>query len=168
MKKDLRIHPKSQGHFFRYALDEFILDTQARQLAPATTEFYRLKLRPFIAYCVEHGAPNLEQVTSALIKQFMLAMSARGCTTQTVTISARTVRAFLNFCVRDGMIENQPLRSRQAAQGRPHHQRRPNHRRGQVSAQGMPGQPTRLCPVSLSAGHRRARALNWWPSASVT
>ena len=39
----------------------------------------------------------------------MLAMSARGCTTQTVTISARAVRAFLNFCVRDGMIETNPF-----------------------------------------------------------
>ena len=39
----------------------------------------------------------------------MLAMSARGCTTQTVTINGRAIRAFLNFCVRDGMIEANPF-----------------------------------------------------------
>ena len=64
MKNDLGIRAESRTTLLGYALDEFILNAQSRQLAPASIKFYRKYLNPFVAYCAEQGAPDLHLVTA--------------------------------------------------------------------------------------------------------
>lgn len=109
MPDDLGIPAHVSGTLLGHALDDFLLDCRARQLAPATIDFYRTKLVPFNAFCAEHGTYTVEAVTSSLLKRFMLAMTDRGCQPQTVCVNMRSVRAFLNYCQRDGILENNPF-----------------------------------------------------------
>ena len=53
--------------------------------------------------------PIWRDVTTIIIKRYMLEMSERGCKAQTVALQARAVRAFLNYCKRDGLIEENPF-----------------------------------------------------------
>lgn len=109
MPDDLGIPAHVSGTLLGHALDDFLLDCRARQLAPATIDFYRTKLVPFNAFCAEHGTYTVEAVTSSLLKRFMLAMTDRGCQPQTMCVNMRSVRAFLNYCQRDGILENNPF-----------------------------------------------------------
>jgi len=80
-----------------------------RRLTPATRDFYRRKLRLFIRWLEENDTQELHQLTAHHIRQFLVSIMQRELSAQYQNNLARAIRAFLNYCVRDGLIEVSPF-----------------------------------------------------------
>jgi integrase/recombinase XerD len=87
----------------------FLLDCEARRLTPATREFYRAKLAVFVRWCAEEHIENLNELTAHHIRRFLVHILRRGLSGQYQHNLARAIRAFLNYCVRDDLLETSPF-----------------------------------------------------------
>lgn len=93
----------------RDALDIFLLDCEARRLTAGTRQFYRSKLRVFLAWCDDEGVEQLDRLSAHDIRRFLVHIQRRGLSSQYQHNLARAIRAFLNFCVRDELLERSPF-----------------------------------------------------------
>lgn len=91
------------------ALSIYILDAQARNYSPKTIEFYRCRVGGFIAWLAGQNVNTVLAVDAAHIRAY-LAQRTDQVSATTVHTEARAIRAFLNFCVREGWIEHSPQR----------------------------------------------------------
>jgi integrase/recombinase XerC/integrase/recombinase XerD len=91
------------------ALDLFLLDCEARQFTAHTLRFYRGRLGLFVAWCVEHDAPALGDVGAPTIRRFIVDLARRKLSSAYVHGFARAIRAFLNYCVRDELLDISPF-----------------------------------------------------------
>ena len=96
-------------HLFSDAFDMFLLYCEARRLTPATREFYRIKLGLFIRWCESEGVHALHELTAHHIRRYLVHLSRRKLSSQYQHNLARAIRAFLNYCVRDELLEKSPF-----------------------------------------------------------
>lgn len=96
-------------HQFSDAFDMFMLDCEARRLTPATRQFYHYKLAPFIRWCEAEGLGHLRELTAHHIRRYLISIARRNLSSQYQHNIARSLRAFLNYCVRDELIEKSPF-----------------------------------------------------------
>jgi integrase/recombinase XerD len=90
-------------------LDMFLLDCEARRLTPSTRQFYRAKLSVFLAWCDDQPVEQIGQLTAHHIRQFLVHIQRRDLSSQYQHNLAQAIRAFLNFCVRDELLEQSPF-----------------------------------------------------------
>ena len=90
-------------------LDMFLLDCEARRLTPQTLTFYKQKLSVFVHWCEEQQLQGLDDLTARELRQFLVSIQRRGLSSQYQHNLARAIRAFLNFCVRDELIDESPF-----------------------------------------------------------
>lgn len=90
-------------------LDLFLLDCEARRLTEATRQFYKTKLSVFIRWCAEQDVTNLGQVSAHDIRRFLVSIQRRQLSGEYQHGLARAIRAFLNYCVRDELIDKSPF-----------------------------------------------------------
>lgn len=90
------------------AIAAFLLDAQARNLAPRTIQFYETEIDRFFAWLVAQGAPTLERVTADHLRAYIVAEQQRGMAPATVAASMRALLRFFNFCVEDGHLPTSP------------------------------------------------------------
>ena len=90
-------------------LDMFLLDCEARRLTPQTLTFYKQKLSVFVRWCEEQQLHGLDDLTARELRQFLVSIQRRGLSSQYQHNLARAIRAFLNFCVRDELIDESPF-----------------------------------------------------------
>lgn len=99
-----------RGTFTLYdCLDMFLLDCEARRLTPSTRQFYRAKLSVFLAWCDEQPVEQIGQLTAHHIRQFLVHIQRRDLSSQYQHNLARAIRAFLNFCVLDELLDQSPF-----------------------------------------------------------
>ena len=91
------------------ARDLFILDCEARCLAPATRSFYTRKLRLVIRWMHAENVFNVEDVTPHHIRRYLVSIAARGLSSRHQHNLARAMRAFFNYLVRDGLLKESPF-----------------------------------------------------------
>ena len=91
------------------ALDLFLLDGASRRLAQSTLKFYESKVSIFIRWCHEADVTDLNALTAHDIRRFLVHIYQRGLSSQYQNNLARAIRAFLNYCVRDELIETSPF-----------------------------------------------------------
>lgn len=92
-----------------FALREFLLEGKARQFTPATLAHYRGRLGEFVRFASDHGAVSVGDVTPSLLRAYLVYLQGRGLASNTQHTHARVVRAFLNFCRREGLIADSPF-----------------------------------------------------------
>lgn len=90
--------------------DSFILSLQAARRSPRTIEYYREKLYPFIVWLEAHSISQVSQITPEHIRTFLLEREQAGRSALTIHHHAATIKAWLNFCVSDGIINASPMR----------------------------------------------------------
>ena len=105
-------------HNFFDVFDMFLLDCEARRLTPATREFYRIKLGLFFRWCEAEGLHALHELTAHDIRRYLVHIVRRKLSSQYQHNLARCIRAFLNFCVRDELIEVSPFNKVQMPRSR--------------------------------------------------
>lgn len=91
------------------ALREFLLEGQARQFTRATLDHYRGRLGGFVRWAEAEGCPHIGAVTPSLLRAYLVHLQSRGLASNTQHTHARALRAFLNFCKREGMIDANPF-----------------------------------------------------------
>lgn len=96
-------------HLFVTALDLFFLDCEARRLTDQTLSFYRAKLSLFIRWCEADGLETVEDLTAHHIRRYLVDLHRRDLSSQYQHDIARAIRAFLNYCVRDEILEKSPF-----------------------------------------------------------
>lgn len=101
----------SEQHWptLNFALREFLLEGQARQFTAPTIEHYRGRLGAFVRWAEQQDAFTLRDVTPSLLRAYLVYLQARGLASNTQHTHARALRAFLNFCRREGLIDESPF-----------------------------------------------------------
>lgn len=92
-----------------YALREFLLEGKARQFTPATLAHYRGRLGEFLRFAADQDVTTVGDVTPTLLRAYLVRLQERGLASNTQHTHARAVRAFLNFCKREGLIAVSPF-----------------------------------------------------------
>lgn len=89
------------------ALELFLLDREAQNLADKTLKTYRLRLGRFVAWCTDHSLTDVADLTSTHIRQFQAELVK---TLADVTAKNRMVdvKTFLRFCVDERIIDTSP------------------------------------------------------------
>ena len=93
------------------ALETFLLDCRARRFSPRTIEHYQTRIGAFAAFLHEQGVSTLAEIKSSHIRFYIIHLQDRDLSSHTVHTCARAVRAFLNFCVREQLLSESPMRN---------------------------------------------------------
>lgn len=78
-------------------VDEFINDRRSQNIASSTIQFYKKKLSEFERYCLLFGITFVEEITTDLIRSFLLHLQEKGHNSGGVHTYYRSIKAFLNF-----------------------------------------------------------------------
>lgn len=92
-----------------YGYDLFVLDCQSRRLTDGTLQFYKAKLCPFIRWCQGQGIEYLPDIEAVHIRKYLVSIAERDLSEQYQDNIARAIRAWLNYCIRDELIEKNPF-----------------------------------------------------------
>jgi site-specific recombinase XerD len=103
------------------AYETFLLDCQTRGLRPATLLVYRRQIGTFIQFCDTLGASELDQVDTHLLRTYITRLIAREMKPASIRTAAHVLRAWLNFCIAEGLTvaETHLRRVRTPSLGRP-------------------------------------------------
>lgn len=91
------------------AFDLFILECQSRRFTAHTLRFYRGRLHLFLRWCDQHEICLLSELTHHHIRRYLVELDEGGVSSAYHHSHARAIRAFLNYCVRDDLIEVSPF-----------------------------------------------------------
>ncbi len=91
-------------------LDSFLIDCRARRLAAGTIDFYRAKLRVFLAYLQGEEVQTVDAITPAVIRAYLAGMQDRGLKAHTQHASARAIRTWCNWLAAEGEIAQSPMK----------------------------------------------------------
>ena len=91
------------------AAELFILDGQAQRFTDSTIAFYRYRMRYLLRWCAAANLTHLHELTHIQIKRYIAQEIDRGMSSHYVHSTARAVRTFCNFCVRDGLLDVSPF-----------------------------------------------------------
>lgn len=92
------------------AYEAFLLDCEARRLSPKTLRYYRQQLEPFLEALKGQGIKTPGQITANHVRRYYVLLQRRGLAEASVHAAARAIRAFCNFMVYEGMLEESPLK----------------------------------------------------------
>lgn len=93
----------------KIAFEMFILDCQSRRFTPHTLRFYRGRLGLWLRWCEQREIADLERLTHHHIRQYLVDLDQSGVSSAYHHSHARAIRAFLNYCVRDDLLELSPF-----------------------------------------------------------
>lgn len=102
--------PKAQSIKISDAYTAYRLDAQARGVTPQTLRTYTNRIEPFIRWCEAQGVTTLQAITPTLARSYLVHLQERNLSSYTVNGIGRAVRAFINFCVAEGMLAESPMR----------------------------------------------------------
>lgn len=103
--------PKTQdrGLSIISAIDTFLLDCAARRLTRQTRAGYKRKLGVVLRWCEQNQITYVTELTTTGLRRFMVELADRNLSGQYQHNIARSLKAFLNFCVREGILEHSPF-----------------------------------------------------------
>ena len=87
----------------------FLVDRQARGFTPSTLLYYRQKLGAFISWAGTQQVGNVNELTAAVIRRYLVHLQERGLKDMTVIGAARALRAFCNFLCEEGWVARSPM-----------------------------------------------------------
>lgn len=93
---------------FSEAIELHQLDCRSQRFTPKTVDTYKQRLTIFMRFA---GDLPLNKVTPAILRAYLIDMQDRGLSSMYQVSMFRTLRAFLNYCVRDELIEKSPMKS---------------------------------------------------------
>lgn len=92
------------------AYETFMLDAKARRCTNRTLEHYKHRIGAFIRFLDDQKVNNLSEISSTHIRSHLIALQDRGLTSHSQHAAARAIRAWLNFCVREELLTDSPMK----------------------------------------------------------
>jgi integrase/recombinase XerD len=90
----------------RDAYTDFILSRQAMNAAPATLDFYKHTVSPFLCWLEQQSITTPQEVTARYIRQYLAELVDKGKADTTVRDHARAIRTLVIFWRVEGYIQN--------------------------------------------------------------
>lgn len=87
----------------------FLVDGQARNLAPGTLRFYRQKLYPLVDYLKRLGVVMADDVTTAHLRLWLVHLQEHAHTPGGVHGFFRAAKAFFTWLMREGILTHNPM-----------------------------------------------------------
>lgn len=91
------------------AIELHVIDCQAQRFTKDTLRFYRGRLRLLSRWCNSASIIHIDELSHIHLRKFLAGEAERGMSACYVHGTARAIRAFLNFCVKDELIESSPF-----------------------------------------------------------
>lgn len=91
-------------------LHSFLLDCEARRLAPGTLAFYREKLTPFVAFLAAQGVGDVAEIAPGHVRAHLVHLQTAGHNAGGQHAAARAIRAWLNFLTAEGDLPDSPMK----------------------------------------------------------
>lgn len=88
----------------------FILECQSRHLSSHTLRFYNGRFTLILRWCDEQSVIYLDELTHHHIRQYLVDVQKRNVSSIYLFDFAKALKAFLNYCVRDELIEVSPMK----------------------------------------------------------
>ena len=89
----------------KFAFDDFIEDRKFNNTTESNISSYRYMVKPFIEYCVENGAINVEDVTRQHLKSYLMQYQQKGRKSNSINTIILRVKAFFNYLVEEGIVK---------------------------------------------------------------
>lgn len=89
----------------KFAFEDFIADRKFNNTTEANIVSYRYMIKPFIEYCIEEGAINIEDVTRIHFKNFLIMAQQQNKKPHTINTIILRTKAFFNYCVEEGYVQ---------------------------------------------------------------
>lgn len=78
-------------------IEAFLIDRKAQNLTPGSVVFYQQKLKIFSDYCEAQALTQIDQITPAFIREFLIVLEERGYTPGGIHCVYRSLKAFLRW-----------------------------------------------------------------------
>lgn len=91
------------------AVNSFIIDRKAKRCTPRTLEHYQIRLGGFSRFLTSHNIHHISAITPTHIRLYYIHLQAKELSSHTVHTCARAIRAFLNFCVKEELLDKSPM-----------------------------------------------------------
>ena len=93
--------------------DQFIEYLQSeKRFSPLTVEAYANDMSQFVDYLQkEYESDDLTQVTTAMVKSFIVTLKEEGLANRSINRKISTLRTFYKYCLREELIEKSPMTS---------------------------------------------------------
>jgi site-specific recombinase XerD len=88
----------------RDAYTDFFLSRQAKQVSPATLEFYKYTVGVFLAWAETQGIGSPEDVTARNVRAYLASLTDRGLADSSIAEHATAIRTLLKFWNREGYL----------------------------------------------------------------
>lgn len=92
----------------KFAIQEFYDDREYNNLSQRTVEGYREILSQFYDYCVKEDVVDVHDITTRLIKDYIVYYRKKGNNPTTTNTKLRRIKTFLNFLVAEEIIKENP------------------------------------------------------------
>jgi len=93
------------------AVNQFLLDCEARNLTPATLRFYWQRLGGFVAYLEAQNVTAPQNITPAHIRVFLASFPERELSPYYAHQHARAIKTLCGFLLREGVLDASPMRT---------------------------------------------------------
>jgi len=97
---------RTESQSLSQALDSFLADAAARRLAPKTISYYQFEISRFIT---SSSVQTLSELEASHIRTYLSELNKRGLKGSSVHASARALKAWLNWCVRESLLSANPM-----------------------------------------------------------
>jgi integrase/recombinase XerC len=98
-----------------WAVDEFVASLAGA--SAHTVEAYEADVRQFVAWAERGGCPTPEQLDRATLRRYLAYLTTRQFARRSIARKAASLRAYLRFLARRGVISTDPGRSLRAPKG---------------------------------------------------
>jgi len=92
------------------SLSAFLLDREAARCTPKTLEHYHYTCGTFVAWLRDQGIADVAQIGPQHIRAYLVSLQRRGLKDTTQHAHARGIKAWLNWLVREGDLNESPMR----------------------------------------------------------
>lgn len=93
----------------RFAYEEFKSEKEFENLSKNTMNSYEILFKDFLSWCDTEGLERVEQLSGRVLKRYLnVCKLERGNNPTTINTKRKQFRAFFNFLVSEGIVDNNP------------------------------------------------------------
>lgn len=89
----------------KFAYDDFIADRKFNNTTQANINSYKYMIKPFIEYCIDEGAINVEDVKRNHLKNYLVMCQQQNKKPNTINTIILRAKAFFNYLVDEGIVK---------------------------------------------------------------
>jgi len=86
-----------QDDYLLVWVEAFLIDRKAQNMSKGTLEYYKCKLKNFADFCDGRAVKNIHQITSSLLREYLLEFEIKGHNPGGCHAAYRTVKTFLRW-----------------------------------------------------------------------